>query len=277
MATYSFPGYIDTEVGPYYLFSLGSSLADWLSGRIEIFEAVAPNSGLWGYGIIVNDGIWYVFRGASQPASWGEAIGVWSSPDIAGNGEYAVQIRVRSLGINISGALVSVFNGASLLTWGSTNSNGIVTFNLPSGLLDINVSAAGFEAISGQDITVPVGAIVEVSMVAHSIAPPPGILGLSSVQVAVKTSDDIAVEDAVVNAILESGSMTDGYLIANSVISGVTNAEGITVLTLVQSSQFEFGGVYTITVTLPNGSITLQRRARIPNIASYTINNLLFV
>ncbi len=72
----------------------------------------------------------------------------------SGTGEYAVTFQVRNNGNAVQGAKISIFQGATFLKELHTGSNGNKTYNLDAGNYTINVTATGYEAVSGQAFAV---------------------------------------------------------------------------------------------------------------------------
>lgn len=273
MPTHSFPGHTDTEAGPYNLFKLGDSFASWAS-RIALPQSSSPNLGLYGRGVTVpSDGDWYVFRGDTQPTSWGEAVGVWSTPEAvtSGSGENAVPIRVHSDNVNIRGALVSVFSGSSLVAWGSTQTNGISILNLVAGNYTINVSASGFASQSNVAITVVPVSPIEVDLETSSVTPP-SLPNTCRVRIKSMRASLSAQSRVLVTSSLQGRDNELAYF--GVAFDGLTDNDGDLEIDLPWSSQPGVGRYRFRFIDPTNSAIVHDRTCTVPDLANADYGDL---
>lgn len=105
--------FTDTTGGAYYAYPAHSSstysLANWTTHRVQLVELSAPNTGIYQGNVDDAKGfIWYVFSGASQPASWSDAVAVVdfstelsrqilaNKNNVTDNGDGTVTIAIRN-------------------------------------------------------------------------------------------------------------------------------------------------------------------------------------
>lgn len=103
---------------------------------------------------------------------------------------------------------------------------------------------------------------------------PPAITGLCNVMVSA-TFNGKAVAGGAVHCYLEDKNNTvSGYLASRAVESGVTDASGNCVLTLIQFGQFTRGGVYRLKVYDADGKPLQDRRVIVPNTTTSNAESL---
>lgn len=92
--------------GTYYAFPASQSLAAWTTYRVQLVEGTVANIGRY-QGTVDSYGPWYVFSGASQPASWDDYVAVSggdaSSAQVAGTTGSAITLTItESPEINVT-------------------------------------------------------------------------------------------------------------------------------------------------------------------------------
>lgn len=116
------------------------------------------------------------------------------------------------------------------------------------------------------------------SIIDATIAVPPvlpsAITGLCHVLVAA-TFNGNPIVGASVHCTLDGRNNTvDGILVSRAVESGVTNASGNCILTLIRFGQFTRGGIYSLRVSDAGGKILHDRRVTIPNASTANAEDL---
>lgn len=115
--------------------------------------------------------------------------------------------------------------------------------------------------------------IIDATIVVPPVIPSP-ITGLCNVLIAATFNGD-AVVGASVNCTLESKNNTvNGFLASRAVESGVTDASGNCILTLIQFGQFTRGGIYSLRVFDAGGKILHDRKVTIPNASTANAEDL---
>lgn len=174
---------------------------------------------------------------------------------------YTLSIQLYA---RISGAAVG---SVIALTEGDA---GVYTGTVPTG--DYDGQLLGFTVIPGPRFPIREGigyecvpwSIIDATITVPPTIPTP-ITGLCNVLVSA-TFNGVAVVGGAVHCTLEGTNNTvDGFLVARTVESGVTDSSGNCVLTLIQFAQFTRGGIYRLKVSDANGKILHDRRVKIPN------------
>jgi hypothetical protein len=191
-----------------------------------------------------------------------------------GTGARAVSITVLdNLASPIQSATVRVSRSGQTFA-AQTNASGLASFSLDDATWTVSITSPGY---SFAPVSLVVGGTVSqtYSMTPIAPTPPAPFTGLCNVQFSV-IHLGIPVPSASVVATLEEENPTvDNYLISRQVTSGVTDANGNCVLTMVQFSQFTRGGVYRIKVADPLGRTIHDRRVKIPSTATANAEDLL--
>jgi hypothetical protein len=194
----------------------------------------------------------------------------------AGTGARSVQITVLDGGTfanAVQSATVRVSRSGQTFA-AQTNEFGLVSFSLDDATWTVSITRPGFSFIPAT-LVVNGNITMAYSMTPIAPTPPAPFTGLCNVQFSV-IHLGMPVPNAPVVATLEEENPTvDNYLISRQVTSGVTDANGNCVLTMVQFSQFTRGGVYRIKVADPLGRTIHDRRVKIPSTATANAEDLL--
>jgi len=159
-----------------YAFPASQSLGDWTTHRELLVERSAPNLGM--YDATLDDAkgfVWYVFEGATQPASWADHVSEpINLPDTTnqGTGAYTITFTARDSDTSapIAGALITVSVSGSIVAWGNTNASGVLALALNSGANAYTVKASGYSTLSSS-VTVSANASVTASLSHQSPTP----------------------------------------------------------------------------------------------------------
>jgi len=242
------------------------------------------------YTLTLNDGFLYTSAGGDPIAASGgvepriryqnpviavgyDMSGGGGSESNLGSGQYSVTANIRSAGVPIR-ATVTILQAGLVVAWGVSDQTGAVTFALSSGNYTVNVTASGFASVVGQALTVSTSGSFTVSLTPQSVTAPAGA-GLCAVTVSVRDETG-PVPGAIVKANMDTQNSTvDGSLIALTVTTGVTDANGLCVLTLIRKDSFTAGGIYHITATSQFAERPLyDRRVYITNASEVTADKL---
>jgi hypothetical protein len=99
-------------------------------------------------------------------------------------------------------------------------------------------------------------------------ATPSAISGICDVLFTVVDNSGIPVQKASVYAMLEPNAAVSGILVASTINSAQTVADGSCTLSLIQYGQFTSGGEYILKVTDRQGKLISIKRCQIPNASS---------
>jgi hypothetical protein len=190
-----------------------------------------------------------------------------------GSGARAVTITVRdSTTAPIQYATVRLYRAGETYTQ-STNVNGDASFSVNDGNWYVSITAANF-SFTPVSLNVSANTSQTYTMSGSGVIPPPPFAGLCSVLFSVIHLGN-AVQNASVVATLEDENPTvDNFLISRQVTSGLTDATGNCVLTMVQYSQFTRGGVYRIKVADSSGKILHDRKVKVPTSSTANAEDL---
>ena len=191
----------------------------------------------------------------------------------SGTGARAVTITVVDSSNNpIQNAIVRLSRVGETYS-AQTNPTGIASFSINDATWTVSITANGF-TFTPVAFVVASNTSQSYSMTASGVIPPAPFVGLCNVLFSVIHLGN-PVGNASVVAILEDENPTvDNYLISRQVTSGITNADGNCVLTMVQFSQFTRGGVYRIKVADPLGRTIHDRKVKIPTLSSANAEDL---
>jgi hypothetical protein len=191
-----------------------------------------------------------------------------------GTGARAVSITVLdNLASPIQSATVRVSRSGQTFA-AQTNASGLASFSLDDATWTVSITSPGY---SFAPVSLVVGgtAAQTYSMTPIAPTPPAPFTGLCNVQFSVIHLGMPVPNASVVATLEEENPTVDNYLISRQVTSGVTDANGNCVLTMVQFSQFTRGGVYRIKVADPLGRIIHDRRVKIPSTSTANAEDLL--
>lgn len=136
--------------------------------------------------------------------------------------------------------------------------------------------------------TVPVGArfpvrdgiaydlpwsVVDATIAAVPPTPSP-ITGMCNLLFSIVNGSGSPVYRASVYAQLDTNSTYDGGLVASTVYSAQTDADGLATLVTIRDEEFTAGGIYTLRATDRQGLLLWTKRVRIPNTASANAEDL---
>jgi hypothetical protein len=195
-------------------------------------------------------------------------------PGSAGAGARLVSLTVLdNLASPIQSATVRVSRSGQTFS-AQTNASGIASFSLDDATWTVSITSPGY---SFSPVSLVVGGTVSQTYSMTQIAPTPPALftGLCNVQFSVIHLGMPVPNASVVATLEEENPTVDNYLISRQVTSGVTDANGNCVLTMVQFGQFTRGGVYRIKVADPLGRTIHDRRVKIPSTATANAEDLL--
>jgi len=183
----------------------------------------------------------------------------------SGAGSSAVTVSVASGASAITGALVTVLSGSTVVAYGTTGSGGTVVFNLDSGTYTARVrSNPSYQTPDDQAFTVSGDMSIDFGLTAQSIDPPstPGlctvrfiVLDAGSPVQGVRVTAELASENAMVNTALMSRALH----------AATTDADGIADLVMVQYASFTRGGAYLIKATDSTGRKFHDRKVTVPS------------
>jgi hypothetical protein len=191
-----------------------------------------------------------------------------------GTGARAVSITVLdNLASPIQSATVRVSRSGQTFSV-QTNASGLASFSLDDATWTVSITSPGY---SFAPVLLAVGGTVSqtYSMTQIAPTPPAPFTGLCNVQFSVIHLGMPVPNASVVATLEEENPTVDNYLISRQVTSGVTDANGNCVLTMVQFSQFTRGGVYRIKVADSLGRTIHDRRVKIPSTATANAEDLL--
>lgn len=179
----------------------------------------------------------------------------------------------------VVGAAITVKSGSTVVAWGTTDAAGKVKFGLASGSYTYTVTAGGLY-VAQTDVALNVTTdpqAVAVSLVPQSITPAAG--GLCTVRFYV-TLNRVAQEGYRCQAkLVKPNSALNNELLSSVIDDKETAANGIAELVLVQKSQFTKpaagDGVYEIKVAAPDGTVTHQFRAKVPDQSTADVEDLI--
>ena len=141
-----------------YAFPEGSSLADWVTKRVQLVEQPAPNTG---YYIADLDesvaSLWRLFVGASQPSSWSQAIEYFqinTGTASSGSGAFIVTFEVTSDSVPVRGAIITVKLSGVTVAHVITNTVGVAAVALDAGDYTVTLVATGFSSVVDSAFTV---------------------------------------------------------------------------------------------------------------------------
>lgn len=185
-----------------------------------------------------------------------------------GTGAHALQVAIGNGSSAVAGVIVNVKQGSVVVAWGYTNGAGQVTFNLASGNYSIALqSQPGYSPIEPQPVVVPDTVSVAITLTPQTLTPPT-TPGLCTVRFVVLNNGS-PVQGAIVYAELEDQNpMVDSALVSRVVLTGVTNAQGMLDLVMIQRSAFTRGGVYRIRASDAQGRKLHDRRVTVPTLAT---------
>ena len=115
--------------------------------------------------------------------------------------------------------------------------------------------------------------IVDATITATPPTPDP-ITGLCSLLFSIVDGSGSPVYKASCYAQLDVNSTYDGGLVASTVYSAQTDADGHATLVTIRDNQFTAGGIYTLRATDRQGLLLWTKRVRIPNTASANAEDL---
>jgi hypothetical protein len=192
----------------------------------------------------------------------------------SGTGARAVTLTVEDPdGEPLPGATVRISRAGESFT-ALTDLSGTVAFSLDDATWTVSITAFGF-AFTPTTLPVATNLTQTYAMTQVSITPPLAFAGLCNVLFSVIHLGN-PVQNASVVATLEDENPTvDNYLISRQVSSGLTDANGNCVLTMVQFSQFTRGGVYRIKVADSLGRTIHDRKVRVPDQPTANAEDLL--
>ena len=116
-------------------------------------------------------------------------------------------------------------------------------------------------------------AVVAATITATPPTPDP-ITGLCSLLFSIVDGSGSPVYKASCYAQLDVNSTYDGGLVASTVYSAQTDADGHATLVTIRDNQFTAGGIYTLRATDRQGLLLWTKRVRIPNTASANAEDL---
>ena len=134
-----------------YAFPEGSSLADWVTKRVQLVEQSAPNTGYY----IANldesiASLWRLFSGASQPSSWSQSIEyfqIYTGVVNSGSGAFVITVDVTSSGLPVRGAFITIKLSGVIVAHVITNTVGVAAVALDAGEYTLTIVATGFTSI----------------------------------------------------------------------------------------------------------------------------------
>lgn len=103
---------------------------------------------------------------------------------------------------------------------------------------------------------------------------PDPITGLCNLLFSIVDGSGSPVLKASVYAQLDNNSTYDGGLVASTVYSAQTDADGLATLVTIRNEEFTAGGIYTLRATDRQGLLLWTKRVRIPNTASANAEDL---
>jgi hypothetical protein len=178
--------------------------------------------------------------------------------------ESAVPIQLATVRMSRSGETYSA----------TTNAQGIASFSVNDATWTVSVFASGF-SFQPALLTVSGNVNQTYAMTTNSVTPPAPFAGLCNVLFSVIHLGAPVQNASVVAALEDENPTVDNYLISRQVTSGVTNANGNCVLTMVQYSQFTRGGVYRIKVADSLGKTIHDRKIVVPSTATANAEDLM--
>jgi hypothetical protein len=265
--------YLDNPGLALYAFPVGSSLASWSSLRVAFTEAASPNTGRYTATLdadVSED--WAIFVGATQPASFGDAIAMVEDLGVdpgSGSGSVAFSITVRTASATaISGAKVLLKTGATTVAYGYTNSSGVVTINLDPATYSLTITAPGFVTHTGTVVVANGMSNPVVTMTAVSIDPPEEANLCILESKALRSN--VPVAGCSVKVYLDdTRAMIPEGVQLHMIRETVSGSDGSFTLVLPWSSTILFGKPdYRIVVTDPDGTILHERRFRVTDVQS---------
>jgi hypothetical protein len=161
-----------------------------------------------------------------------------------------------------------------------TSSGNTYTYNSPStgnywARLKISGAFAGDYFPVRDNVAYPwtPWAVIESTIVAVPPTPSP-ITGLCNLLFSIVDGSGSPVYKASCYAQLDVNSTYDGGLVASTVYSAQTDADGLATLVCIRNNQFTAGGIYTLRATDRQGLLLWTKRVRIPNTASANAEDL---
>jgi hypothetical protein len=115
--------------------------------------------------------------------------------------------------------------------------------------------------------------VIESTIVAVPPTPSP-ITGLCNLLFSIVDGSGSPVYKASCYAQLDVNSTYDGGLVASTVYSAQTDADGLATLVCIRNNQFTAGGIYTLRATDRQGLLLWTKRVRMPNTASANAEDL---
>jgi len=154
--------------------------------------------------------------------------------------------------------------------------SGVVTSELSVWTFDVTAVAVGNYFAQIQDVSDPDAPAFPARKTATqfyetspTISPTPSVVsGICNVLFTVVDNGGDPVEKASVYALLEPNATVSGVLVASTVNSGHTAANGTCTLSLIQYDEFTAGGEYILRVTDRQGKLIWSKRCQIPNTSS---------
>ena len=250
--------------------NIAATLATTLSGVNTLLSRITLNVGAMFLNLVS-----MIVGGVGSPKWSADALSLapTGGGGGSGTGARAVTITVVDSSSNpIQNAIVRLSRVGETYS-AQTNPTGIASFSINDATWTVSITANGF-TFTPVAFVVASNTSQSYSMTASGVIPPAPFVGLCNVLFSVIHLGN-PVGNASVVAILEDENPTvDNYLISRQVTSGITNADGNCVLTMVQFSQFTRGGVYRIKVADPLGRTIHDRKVKIPTQSSANAEDL---
>lgn len=249
-----------------YAFPEGSSLADWVTKRVQLVEQSAPNTGYY----IANldesvASLWRLFVGSSQPSSWSQSIeyfqmntGVVNS----GSGAFLLTIEVTSDSLPVRGAIITVKLSSIAVAHVITNTLGVAVVALDAGDYTLTIVATGFTSIVNSAFTVSADATLSRSLTLAPLDPP---TTPDTCRVRLQASRGAISEQVRVAITTSSVGRDQDLAFLNVSFDGETDTEGLLLVDLPWSSSVGVGQYRFRLIDFVTGKTLHDRTCTVPD------------
>lgn len=258
-----------------YAFPEGSSLADWVTKRVQLVEQAAPNTG---YYIADLDesvaSLWRLFVGASQPSSWSQAIEYFqinTGPLDSGSGAFVVTINVTSDSVPVRGAIITVKLSSVTVAHVITNTVGVAAVALNAGNYTVTIVATGFSSIVDSALTVSEDATFTRSLTSSPLDPPSAP---DTCRVRLQASRGAINEQVRVVITTSSVGRDQDLAFLNVSFDGQTDEDGLLIVDLPWSSSAGVGQYRFRLIDLVTGKTLHDRTCTVPDEANANYEDL---
>ncbi len=249
-----------------YAFPEGSSLADWVTKRVQLVEQSSPNTGY--YIADLDESIallWRLFVGASQPSSWSQSIEYFqinSGSDGSGTGAFVITMEVTSDSIPVRGAIFTIKLSDVVVAHVITNTVGVAAVALDAGDYTLTIVTTGFTSVVDSALTVSEDATFTRSLTPSPLDPPSAP---NTCRVRLQASRGAISEQARVVIATSSVGRDQSLAFLNVSFDGQTDENGLLLVDLLWSSSAGVGKYRFRLIDLVTGKTLHDRTCTVPD------------